>query len=114
MAATMERGSQSGVPGDCWVQQGEGLLNKTLLVLTCGFFNAIPENWGKALCCAQGHVQWGHSGFGALGSLGDTMAGGGGWQISAHWHRTVSCSPLRVTSKAAVSHGSLDHGHKAM
>lgn len=33
---------QSRVPGDCWVQQGEGLINKTLLVLTCGFFYSLP------------------------------------------------------------------------
>lgn len=38
----VQQGRQSGIPGDCWVQQGEGLLNKTLLELTCGLFNAIP------------------------------------------------------------------------
>lgn len=95
----VEHGRQCGVPGACWVQQGEGLLNKALLILTCGFFYAIPENWGKALFCAQGHVQWGHSRFGALGSLGDTTDGGGGWQISAHWHRTVPFSPSRVAAE---------------
>lgn len=38
----VQQGRQSGIPGDCWIQQGEGLLNKTLLVLTCGLFYAIP------------------------------------------------------------------------
>lgn len=52
----VQRGRQNGVPGDCRVQRGEGLLNKTLLELTCGFFYSVQGNaeLGKS---SLGHVQ---------------------------------------------------------
>lgn len=86
----MHWGRQSGGPGDCWVQWGEGLLNKTFLILTCGFFYGIPGKCrtGEKLFAVPRAACSGVipdlEPWGASGSLGDTTAGGGGQQISAH------------------------------
>lgn len=103
---------------DCRVQRGEGLLNKTLLVLTCGLFYSIPgkrkageetpavrrapglsRSRRHPMVKVLGEPWWDH-GWGRWKQLKRSQ------QISAQRPSVLTVSPPRLAGKASVPCGS--------